>query len=64
MPKITISERILATKYHRLERENKELQDKLDQYRASFETMKDNITELKHINKVLVNQISSLSSPK
>ena len=60
--KISLSERILITKYHKLEREKQELQDKLNQYRASFETMKGNITELKELNKILTNQISYLSS--
>ena len=59
--KISLSERILLTKYHKLENKNKELENKLSEYRESFETMKDYITELKGINKVLVNQISNLS---
>lgn len=62
--KISLSERILITKYHKLERQNKELEDKLQQYRESFQTMKDNLTELKELNKVLVNQISNLSLKK
>lgn len=62
MWKITLSERILLTKYHRLENKNRELENKNAEYRASLLTMKENITELKELNKILVNQISSLSS--
>ena len=53
---------MLIAQYHKKERQLKELEAKLEWYKESFETMKDNITELKHLNKVLVNQISSLSS--
>ena len=59
---VTINERMLIAQYHKQEKEIKELKDKLLQYRESFQTMKDNLTELKHLNKVLVNQISFLSS--
>ena len=59
---ISINERMLIAQYHKQEKEIKELKDKLLQYRESFQTMKDNLTELKHLNKVLVNQISFLSS--
>ena len=59
---VTINERILIAQNHKQEKEIKELKDKLLQYRESFQTMKDNLTELKHLNKVLVNQISFLSS--
>ena len=62
MPRISLSERILLTKYHKLENEKKELENKLAEYRASLLTMKANITELKELNKILVDQISSLSS--
>ena len=62
MAKISLSERMLIAQYHKKERQLKELEAKLEWYKESFETMKDNITELKHLNKVLVNQISSLSS--
>ena len=62
MWQISLTERILLTKYHKLENENKELENKLAEYRASLLTMKANITELKGLNKILVNQISSLSS--
>ena len=58
---VTINERMLIAQYHKQEKEIKELKDKLLQYRESFQTMKDNLTELKHLNKVLVNQISLLS---
>lgn len=59
---VTINERILIAQNHKQEKEIKELKDKLLQYRESFQTMKDNLTELKHLNTVLVNQISLLSS--
>ena len=59
---VTINERMLIAQNHKQEKEIKELKDKLLQYRESFQTMKDNLTELKHLNKVLVNQISLLSS--
>ena len=59
---VTINERMLIAQTHKQEKEIKELKDKLLQYRESFQTMKDNLTELKHLNKVLVNQISLLSS--
>ena len=62
MWKITLSERVLLTKYHRLENTNRELENKIAEYRASLLTMKENITELKELNKILVKQISSLSS--
>lgn len=60
--KVSLNERILLVKYHKQEKEKKELEQKLAEYRASLLTMKENITELKELNKILVNQISSLSS--
>ena len=59
---VTMNERMLIAQNHKQEKEINELKDKLLQYRESFQTMKDNLTELKHLNKVLVNQISFLSS--
>lgn len=64
MTKISLSERILIAQYHKKEEEIKQLKEQLSQYRESFKTMTDNITELKHLNQVLVNQISSLSPKK
>jgi predicted nucleic acid-binding Zn-ribbon protein len=61
MKHISISERILVAQYHNKEREIKELKEQLEQYKESLRTMKDNLTEVKELNKVLVNQISSLS---
>lgn len=64
MTKISLSERMLIAQYHKKEEEIKQLKQQLSQYRESFKTMTDNITELKHLNQVLVNQISSLSPKK
>lgn len=64
MSKISLSERMLIAQYHKKEEEVKQLKQQLSQYRESFKTMTDNITELKHLNQVLVNQISSLSPKK
>ena len=64
MTKISLSERMLIAQYHKKEEEIKQLKEQLSQYRESFKTMSDNITELKHLNQVLVNQISSLSPKK
>jgi hypothetical protein len=47
--------------YHKKERDIKELKEQLEQYKESLRTMKNNLDETKHLNKVLVNQISSLS---
>jgi len=58
---VTVNERILMAQYHKKEREIKELKEQLEQYKESLRTMKDNLTETKELNKVLVNQISSLS---
>ena len=58
---VTVNERILMAQYHKKEREIKELKEQLEQYKESLRTMKDNLTEAKELNKVLVNQISSLS---
>lgn len=59
--KISANERILVAQYHKKEREIKELKEQLEQYKESLRTMKNNLDETKHLNKVLVNQISSLS---
>ena len=64
MTKISLSERMLIAQYHKKGEEIKQLKEQLSQYRESFKTMTDNITELKHLNQVLVNQISSLSPKK
>ena len=58
---VSVNERILMAQYHKKEREIKELKEQLEQYKGSLRTMKDNLTEAKELNKVLVNQISSLS---
>lgn len=62
MKHISDSERLLQASYHKKEAEIKELKTKLEEYKEQFETMVDHITELKHLNKVLCNQISTLSS--
>lgn len=59
--RISVNERILVAQYHKKEREIKELKEQLEQYKESLRTMKNNLDEEKHLNKVLVNQISSLS---
>ena len=59
--RISVNERILVAQYHKKEREIKELKEQLEQYKESLRTMKNNLTEVKELNKVLVNQISSLS---
>lgn len=59
--RISVNERILVAQYHKKEREIKELKEQLEQYKESLRIMKNNLDETKHLNKVLVNQISSLS---
>ena len=59
---ISLNERILIAQYHKKENEIKQLKEKLDQYKESLQIMKSNLDEVKHLNTVLVNQISSLSS--
>lgn len=59
--RISVKERILVAQYHKKEREIKELKEQLEQYKESLRTMKNNLDETKYLNKVLVNQISSLS---
>jgi uncharacterized coiled-coil protein SlyX len=61
MKHVTLNERLLTTQNHRQEKTIKELNEKLQQYREQLETMTNHITELKDLNKVLVNQIYSLS---
>ena len=58
---VSINERMLTAQNHKQEKEIRELEQKLNEYRESLLTMKDNLTEVKELNKVLVNQISSLS---
>jgi phage shock protein A len=58
---VTINERMLTAQLHKKEQEIKDLKEQVQQYLASLRTMKDNLDEVKHLNKVLVNQISSLS---
>ena len=52
---------MLTAQNHKQEKEIKELKQKLHEYRESLLTMKDNLTEIKQLNKTLVNQISLLS---
>ena len=58
---VTLNERMLTAQNHKQEQEIKELKSKLAEYRESLLTMKDNLDEVKRLNKTLVNQISSLS---
>lgn len=58
---VTINERMLTAQLHKKEQEIKELKEQVQQYLESLRTMKNNLTEVKELNKVLVNQISSLS---
>lgn len=58
---VTINERMLTAQLHKKEQEIKELKEQVQQYLESLKTMKNNLTEVKELNKVLVNQISSLS---
>jgi phage shock protein A len=59
---VTINERMLTAQIHKKEQEIKDLKDQVQQYLESLRTMKSNLDEVKHLNKVLVNQISFLSS--
>lgn len=58
---VTINERMLTAQLHKKEQEIKELKTKLAEYREQLLTMKDNLDEVKRLNKTLVNQISLLS---
>ena len=58
---VTLNERMLTAQLHKKEQEIKDLKEQLQQYLESLRTMKNNLTEVKELNKVLVNQISSLS---
>ena len=61
MAHISINERILQAQYHKKEQRIKELELLVSEYKESFETMKEHITELKELNKILTNQIYFLS---
>ena len=61
MAHISLNERILQAQYHKKEQRIKELELLVSEYKESFETMKDHITELKELNKILTHQIYSLS---
>lgn len=58
---VTINERMLTAQLHKKEQEIKELKEQLGQYKESLQTMKDNLDEVKHLNEILVIQISLLS---
>lgn len=58
---VTLNERMLTAQLHKKEQEIKELKTKLAEYREQLLTMKDNLDEVKRLNKTLVNQISLLS---
>jgi len=59
---VTINERMLTAQMHKKEQEIKDLKEQVQQCLESLRTMKSNLDEVKHLNKVLVNQISFLSS--
>ena len=61
MKHVSLNERMLTAQTHKQEKTIKELNERLLQYREQLETMTSHITELKDLNKVLVNQIYSLS---
>ena len=58
---VSLNERMLTAQLHKKEQEIKELKEQVQQYLESLRTMKNNLTEVKGLNKVLVNQLSSLS---
>ena len=58
---VSTNERMLTAQNHKQEKEIRELKEQIEQYKESLRTMKNNLTEVKDLNKVLVNQISSLS---
>ena len=58
---VSLNERMLTAQLHKKEQEIKELKEQVQQYIESLRTMKNNLNEVKELNKVLVNQISSLS---
>ena len=58
---VSINERMLTAQLHKKEQEIKDLKEQVQQYLESLRTMKSNLDEVKHLNKVLVNQISFLS---
>ena len=58
---VSLNERILTAQNHKQGQEIKELKTKLAEYREQLLTMKDNLDEVKRLNKTLVNQISLLS---
>lgn len=62
MQHITLNERMLTSLNHKQEKQIKDLKEQLEQYKESLTIMKENLDTQKHLNKVLVNQISSLSS--
>lgn len=62
MQHITLNERMLTSLNHKQEKEIRDLKEQLEQYKESLTIMKENLDTQKHLNKVLVNQISSLSS--
>ena len=61
MKHISINERMLQAQYNKKENEIKELKEQLGQYKESLRTMKNSLTEVKELNKILTNQISFLS---
>ena len=60
--KLTTNEKILIAQYHKKEREIKELKQQLEQQKKTLRATELTLDVVKHLNQVLVNQISSLSS--
>ena len=60
--KLTTNEKILIAQYHKKEREIKELKQQLEQQKKTLKATELKLDVVKHLNQVLVNQISSLSS--
>ena len=60
--KLTTNEKILIAQYHKKEREIKELKQQLEQQKKTLRATELKLDVVKHLNQVLVNQISSLSS--
>lgn len=61
MKHVTLNERMLSAQNLKLEQRIKELELLVSEYRESFETMKEHITELKELNHILTKQIYSIT---
>lgn len=61
MKHISDSERLTNAILRKREEQIQNLQETIDQYKEQLKTMTSHITELKGLNKVLCNQIYSLT---